>query len=167
MRVSSRWITLLAWIAVVAALAACGGSRRESGPQVPFTQPDVSLRNVQVRGVGLAGSALDLELHVTNPNGYALEDPRVSYRVYLGDVELAKGMTDLAVTVAEHDTAVVRLPATVGYVAMQRAGRELLGTGAAPYRVLGRITVGTPYGRLTFPYDRAGRFATLPGLGAR
>lgn len=162
MRVSSRWITILAWIAVVAALAACGGSRREPGPSIPFDQPGVSLRNVQVRGVGLTGSALDLELGVTNPNGYALEDPRVSYRIYLGDVELAQGMTDLAVTVAGRDSAVVRLPATVGYLAMQRAGRELLGTGAAPYRVLGRITVGTPYGRLTFPYDRAGRFATLP-----
>lgn len=162
MRASSRWITVLAWITVVVAFTACGGSREEAGPAVPFTQPDVALRDVRVRGLGLSGSALDLELRVANPNGYALETPRVSYRVYLGDVELAKGMTDLSVTVAGNDSALVRVPATVGYLAMQRAGRELLGTGAAPYRVLGRITVGTPYGRLTFPYDRAGRFATLP-----
>jgi LEA14-like dessication related protein len=162
MRASSRWITALARTAAVAALAACGGSREGSGPPVPFTQPDVALRNVQIRGMGLTGSALDLELRVANPNGYELEAPRVRYRVYLGDVQLAEGMTDLSVTVAERDSAVVRVPATVGYLAMQRAGRELLGTGAAPYRVLGRITVGTPYGRFTFPYDRAGRFATIP-----
>ena len=162
MRASSRRITAFAWIAAGIALSACGGSPRESAPPIPFTQPEVALRNVHVRGVGLSGSALDLELRVSNPNDYALEAPRVRYRVYVGDVELAEGMTDLSLTVAEHDSAVVRVPATVGFMAMQRAGRELLGTGAAPYRVLGRITVGTPYGRLTFPYDRAGRFATIP-----
>ena len=162
MRASFRTIAFPACIAIAVAVGACGGSPRETVPPVPFTQPEVALRNVHLRGVGISGSALDLELRVSNPNDYALESPRVRYRVYVGYVELAEGMTDLSVTVAQHDSAVVRVPATVGFMAMQRAGRELMGTGAAPYRVLGRITVGTPYGRLTFPYDRAGRFATIP-----
>ena len=154
----------LALSTTLAALAACGGNGtpREAPPPIPFTQPDVALRNVQLRGVGLTGSALDLDLRVDNPNDYALRAPRVSYRVYVGDVQLAEGITDLALTVPEGDSALVRVPATVGYAALQQAGRQLLGTGAAPYRVLGRITVGTPYGRVTFPYDRVGRFATLP-----
>ena len=163
MSASSNRTAILVSIALVAAFTACGGSSRPAEPPIPFTQPDVALRNVQLRGIGLTGGELDLELQVMNPNGYALVDPRVSYRVYLRDVEVASGFTDLSLTVAEGDSAVVRVPASVGYMALQRAGRTLIGgTGAAPYRVLGRITVGTPYGRRTFPYDRVGRFATIP-----
>jgi LEA14-like dessication related protein len=146
------------------ALAACGGPRepREPAPTVPFTQPDVALRNVQLRGVGLTKTALDLDLRVTNANEYALEAPRVSYRVFVGDVELAKGEADLDVVVATGDSALVRVPASVGYLSLQRAGLEVLGAGAANYRVRGRITVGTPYGRMSFPYDRIGRFSPIP-----
>jgi hypothetical protein len=31
------------------------------------------------------------------------------------------------------------------------------------YRVLGDVTVGTPIGSFTIPYDRTGRFSTLGG----
>ena len=41
--------------------------------------------------------------------------------------------------------------------------------GTVSYRMVGRISVGTPYGRLSAPYDRSGRFAPLSlpmsGLG--
>lgn len=159
----TRRLAPLVALALLGALAGCGGGRpRQASSPIPFTRPDVALRNVRLRGVGLTGSTLDLDLRVVNPNGYALEEPRVSYRVYVGDVQLAQGWTDLDLTVPQGDSAIVRVPASVGYVAIQRAGRELLGTGAAAYRVLGRITVGTPYGRVSFPYDRVGRFATIP-----
>src|SRR4051812_19506143 len=147
------------------AFAGCGGGGttrvREPAPTIPFTQPDVALRNVQLRGLGITGGALDLDLRVANPNEYALESPRVAYRVFVGDVELAEGVTDLDMTVAIGDSAVVHVPASVGYLSMTRAGREMMGTGVANYRVRGRITVGTPYGRVTFPYDRVGSFAPM------
>jgi LEA14-like dessication related protein len=150
--------------ALLSAGAGCGssgGSHTSNEPPIPFDQPQVSLRDVRLRGVGLLGGALDVEMRVYNPNDYALESPRVNYRVYLDDVELATGFTDLNVVVPSRDSATVRLPASLSYAGLRRAGRSLLNSGAAPYRVLGRITVGTPYGRLSFPYDRAGNFATL------
>lgn len=162
----SRHVASFASLAALGLFAlACGGGSgnrvREPAPTIPFTQPDVALRNVQLRGLGLTGGALDLDLHVVNPNDYALEAPRVAYRVFVGDVELAEGVTDLDMTVATGDSAMVHVPASVGYLSMTRAGREMLGTGVANYRVRGRITVGTPYGRVTFPYDRVGRFAPM------
>lgn len=148
--------------AALAATLGCGSSGPRPEPEpVPFEQPVVALRHVGLRGVGLRGGALEVEMDVYNPNDYDLVAPRVHYRVYVGDAELASGLADLNVVVPSRDSAVVRIPATVGYGAMRRAGRELLGTGAAPYRVLGRITVGTPYGRLSFPYDRAGQFSPM------
>jgi LEA14-like dessication related protein len=142
----------------------CGSSSYEaveSAPAVPFDQPDVALRDVRLRGVGLIGGAFDVELRVYNPNDYDLQAPRVNYRIMLDDVQVATGFTDLDVVVPGRDSTVVRVPAAFSYAGLGRAGRAMLNMGAAPYRVLGRITVGTPYGRLTFPYDRAGQFSTI------
>ena len=162
MRAHVRFLRPLPAFVLLALAAACGSSgNRPSAPPVPFDQPTVALENVRLRGAGLAGGALDLRLRVYNPNDYDLRAPRVSYRVWLDTVQVAEGFADVDVTVLAGDSASVTVPATVAYAGLRRAGIALAGTGAAPYRVIGRITVGTPYGRLSFPYDRAGRFATL------
>jgi LEA14-like dessication related protein len=100
-------------------------------------------------------------MRVYNPNGYDLRTPRVKYRVLVDQSELATGYTDLNVVLPSQDSAVVRVPASFSYAALGKAGRSVLARGAAPYRVLGKITVGTPYGPITFPYDRAGTLAAL------
>lgn len=154
----------LAAAAATMLLAGCGGSSGGSAPApppIPFDQPEVALRDVHVRGIGLTGGSVDVTLRVYNPNDYDLTAPRVGYRVLVGDALVARGLMDLDVVVPSHDSATVRIPASFGYGALGRAGREMLDTGSAPYRVLGRITVGTPYGRLSFPYDRVGNFAPL------
>lgn len=155
------WRIFVALMASVV-IAGCGSSSRRSGPPVPFDQPTVALRNVRMRGVGILGGELEILLKVFNANAYDLVDPRVSYRVFVDTVLVATGFTDVTLTLPARDSAEVRVPATFRYTGMSGAARVMMGTGAAPYRVLGRITVGTPYGRLTFPYDRAGRFSTIP-----
>jgi LEA14-like dessication related protein len=149
--------------ALLAGASACGGSSRESAAPapIPFSQPDVALRNAHIRGVGLTGGTMDIEMRVYNPNDYDLVSPRVSYRILLGGKHVADGLADPDVVVPAHDSAFVRIPATFSYSSVGGAGRALIDRGALEYRVLGRMTVGTPYGRFWFPYDRAGQFATL------
>ena len=150
-------------VALIAGASACGGSSRESAAPapVPFYQPDVALRDARIRGVGLTGGAMDIEMRVYNPNDYDLISPRVSYRILLDGKHVADGLADPDVVVPAHDSAFVRIPATFSYGSVGSAGRALIGRGALDYRVLGRMTVGTPYGRFWFPYDRAGQFAAL------
>ena len=149
----------LVLVALLVAVAACsGGGTRTT---IPFDQPSVDLRDVRLRGAGMTGGALDLDLSVFNPNGYELAQPRVHYRVYVGDVRVATGYTDVDVTVGARDSAKVSLPASFSYLALGRAGNVLKGRGSANYRVLGTITAGTPYGRISFPYDRIGRFSPM------
>lgn len=148
---------------LLASAAACGGG---SGPAldptpVPFDEPGVALRNAHIRGVGLTGGTMDIEMRLYNPNDYDLVSPRVTYRVLLDGRHVADGLAEPDVVVPAHDSTVVRLPATFSYNTVGKAGRALLNTGALNYRVLGRVTVGTPYGRFWFPYDRAGQFSTL------
>jgi hypothetical protein len=42
-------------------------------------------------------------------------------------------------------------------------GRQLLTRGVVNYRVLGDITVGTPVGNFTRPFDRTAQFNSLGG----
>ena len=150
-------------LSLLAGASGCGGS---SGPTpnatpIPFDEPDVALRNAHIRGVGLTGGAIDIEMRVYNPNDYDLEAPKVSFRVLLDGKHVTDGIAQPDLVVPAHDSTVIRLPATFSYKNASVAGRALISNGALNYRVLGRITVGTPYGRIWFPYDRTGQFSPL------
>lgn len=148
---------------LLAGASGCGGSSAPTpnAAPVPFDEPDVALRDAHIRGIGLTGGAMDIGMRVYNPNDYDLVAPRVSFRVLLDGKHVADGLADPDVVVPAHDSTVLRLPATFSYATAGRAGRALIDNGALSYRVLGRMTVGTPYGRFWFPYDRVGHFAPL------
>jgi hypothetical protein len=58
---------------------------------------------------------------------------------------------------------VVRLPVQFTFAGLGAAGRQLLRSGAVNYRVLGDVTVSTPIGSFTRPFDRTGQFTSLGG----
>lgn len=162
---------IVAVLAIVAATA-CGGGRAEpANPPVPFYEPTVALRDVRMSGVGLTGGAMDIDFNVYNPNDYRLVSPRVTYTVYIGDVELGEGFHDIETEVQSRDSTRLTVPVKFSYIGAGRAGKEALGSGVAIYRVVGRIYVGTPYGRLWSRYDRQGSYSPmakiLGGIGSR
>ena len=158
-----RTLAAAALVSVVAIAGCSSGSSAPRTPPVPFYSPTVALRDVKLGGVGITGGAMDVTLKVYNPNDYRLLAPRVSYRVLVDTVQVAKGIYDADIELSERDSALVRLPVSVSYIGASRAGRALMSTGAVQYRILGHITVGTPYGRLSAPYDRIGSFSNLSG----
>ena len=126
-----------------------------------FETPVVSFRNVEVRGLGLDGGSLDVVLNVYNPNGYKLEATRLSYSLMVDSVPVGSGVIDQRFAVQGGDSTVVRLPITFRYAGLGSAGRQLLTRGAVNYRVLGDVTVATPVGDFTRPFDRAGQFTSF------
>ena len=126
-----------------------------------FETPVVSFRNVEVKGLGLSGGSLDVLLSVYNPNGYKLEATRLSYRVLIDSIPLGTGTIDQRFAVQGGDSTVVRLPITFAYAGLGSAGRQLLSRGAVNYRVLGDVTVNTPVGDFTRPFDRTGQFTSF------
>jgi LEA14-like dessication related protein len=155
-------ITAAAAAAVVLLLAA---GCKDVASRV-FAQPSVAFRDVRLRGIGIQGGTVDVVLRVANPNPYALTATAATYRLLTGDsVEVGRGTTAQAYTVAAHDSALVTLPLDVSWRGLRDAGRAALAGGAVPYRVLGTITADTPIGAHDFPIDARGRFAAL-GAGA-
>ena len=157
-----RRVIAVAAIGVAAATLACASTG--GPPPPPFYRPSVSLRDVKMGGVGITGGSLDVLLNVYNPNTYGLEQPRVRYRVYVDTLPVARGIYDSDLVLDSRDSVKLRVPASFSYLGLGIAGRALLNTGSLNYRVVGDITVTTPYGRYTFPYDRAGYFSSLEGV---
>jgi LEA14-like dessication related protein len=145
----------------LAFVAAAGGACASLGKSV-FNEPVVSFKNVQINGLGLDGGSLDVVLNVYNPNGFKLDATRLTYRLLVGDsVPLGQGALDSRFTVQKNDSTEVRLPVTFSYRGLGAAGQQLIRSGTVNYRVQGDVTVATPIGNFTRPYDRTGRFAAL------
>lgn len=158
-----RTLTTTLTTAALALTAACGGSSAPGPyvPPVPFDEPIVAMRDVRLAGAGLTGGSMDIVISVYNPNDYSVQTPRLSYYLLVDTTRVATGSYDALLELAPRDSAEVRIPATFSYVSMRNAGRSAASVGTVNYRMVGRISVGTPYGRLSAPYDHAGRFAPL------
>jgi LEA14-like dessication related protein len=128
-----------------------------------FKEPVVTLQNVQLNGLGLTGGSLDVILNVYNPNGFNLDATRMTYRLMVDSIPFGTGLVESRFTVGGKDSSLVRIPLDFTYSGIGEAGRQLLNTGSINYRVLGDVTVGTPLGNFTVPYDRNGRFSAMSG----
>ena len=128
-----------------------------------FKEPVVSFREMRVTGLGLTGGSLDVVLSVYNPNSYKLDATRLTYNLMIDSVAFGSGALDQKFTVQSGDSTIVRLPINFTYAGIGEAGRQLLNTGTVNYRVTGDMTVGTPLGNFTRPYDRTGRYTALRG----
>jgi LEA14-like dessication related protein len=144
----------------VAALSAVGCA---SVGRSVFEQPVVTFKDLRVNGLGLQGGSLDVVLSVYNPNRYSLNATRLTYRLMVDSVPLGTGALDQRFVVQRGDSTTVRLPVAFSYAGLGSAGRQLLRSGTVNYRVLGDVTVGTPLGNFTRPFDRTGHFSTFGG----
>ena len=154
-----RRLMLGAATAAIAATVACSALGKQA-----FQQPVVQLKDVAVQGMGLTGGTLAVKLNVYNPNGYRLDDTRLTYNVNIGDnVNLANGILDQNFSVQSGDSSTITIPVSFTYSGIGAAGRQLLNTGGVSYRVNGDVTVGTVVGNFTVPYSSTGRYNAMSG----
>jgi LEA14-like dessication related protein len=151
--------------AVVIAAATAAGCATV-GRQV-FQEPVVQLKDVRVNGLGLTGGTLDVVLSVYNPNNFQLDATRMTYRLLVDSLQFATGALDSRFTVQEDDSSTVTIPVNFTWNGVGELGRQLLNTGSVNYRVMGDVTVATPLGNFTRPYDRSGRYTALRGNTSR
>lgn len=150
-----RKLALMLGVAAAVSVGACSALGKAA-----FKQPVVTLRDVEVRGLGLTGGSLDVRLNVYNPNHYRLDASRLNYRVQMaGDsVTVATGTLDSKFTVQDNDSTLVTIPVNFSYSGLGAAGKSLINSGAVNYHVLGDVLVGTTIGSFTVPFSSTGRF---------
>jgi len=157
-----RKVVLLAAAAAMVTGSACASLGRRM-----FEEPVVTFKEVKLNGLGLSGGDLDVVLSVYNPNNFQLKATRLTYRLMVDTLPLGTGALAERFIVPEGDSSLVRIPISFSYAGLGAAGRQLLQSGAVNYRVLGDVTVDTPLGSFTRPYDRTGKFTALSGATSR
>lgn len=149
-------------VILLAALAACGGS--------VFRQPQVTLNNVRLGGLGLSGGTLLVNLEVVNPNRFALNANQLSYQLSLSDpaetpdttwVDFAEGVYDQPFSVPAGDTATVQIPIEFTYSGIGSAANSLLRRGTFTYRARGTVDLRTPLGGYDVPFSKRGTVTLL------
>ena len=158
MRTTKFTAAALAALAIVVAGCATLG-------RATFKEPIVHFQDAKVTGLGITGGSLEVKLSVYNPNGFKLDGTRLTYNVLVDSIKFGDGALTQQFTVQEKDSTIVTLPLSFTYAGIGAAGRQLMNTGSVNYRVTGDVTVGTPLGNFTRPYDQTGRFSTLSGRG--
>ena len=148
-----RYLVLAATLVAVAGCSVLGSQA--------FKEPVVDVRTVQLRGLGLTGGSVDVQLAVYNPNGYRLDATRLTYNLQFDTVTFATGALTDRLTAQANDTMVVTIPVNFTYRGVGEAGRQIINTGTINYNVRGDLTVGTPVGNFTVPYNRQGRVSSF------
>jgi LEA14-like dessication related protein len=148
---------------IVAALTLIAGVGCATLGGRSFKEPIVHFQDARITGLGITGGSLEVKLSVYNPNGFRLDGTRLTYKLMVDSVRFGEGVLADRFQVQEKDSTIVTLPLSFTYSGVGEAGRQLMNTGAVNYRVLGDVTVATPLGNFTRPYDQTGRFSTLQG----
>ncbi len=143
---------------IVAALfiVFAGGACATFGRQA-FRTPTVELMDIRIKGIGLDGGSLDLVLDVYNPNDYRIDITRLSYTLIADTSQVATGVVTRRVTLKSKQPTDVSLPVSFTMRELMGAAEVLLRKGSVDYVVKGDVTVDSPFGSVTKPYEGRAR----------
>lgn len=132
-------------------------------------QPRVTIADVRVVSLGLAGGTARVELEIDNPNRFDLTVRTLSYRLEVADGPSGEGSVDRWIPLAQEEeversiaapgrsTVNVEVPVAFEYRALGAALRSLLVDGEVRYRVQGAVRVRGPVGEHRLPFNNIGR----------
>ena len=130
-----------------------------------FSRPTVSVRAVKLKSVGLTGGSIDIALSIANPNPYPLPVRHATYSFALADsTQVGSGESAAAFTLPAHDSTVVEFPVDVSWQGLRAVARDAARDGTVDYIFKGTVTLDTPLGDPSVPFETVGRFTPPPAL---
>jgi LEA14-like dessication related protein len=144
---------------LAAALAACAAVGNA------LQDPEIKLERVQVRGVGVRGGELELQLSLDNPNPFDLRGTEIALGFdvegsHVGDVRYADDFN-----LDSGRRTALSLPLTFEWAGVGSALKAALSSGEIPYEMKGQLTIQTPWGAQSVPFTAEGR-VPLSRVGA-
>jgi LEA14-like dessication related protein len=122
-------------------LAACATLGRLS-----FTEPEVSLQEIAVTGIGLTGGTFDLVFDVWNPNDYRIRSTRLEVGVDLEGTHFGDALLDRPLDLSPTNHSRVVVPVRFQWAGVGAGAKALLTRRAVGYGITGRVLLDTPLG---------------------
>jgi LEA14-like dessication related protein len=145
-------------LAAVTALSGCSIFMRS------IEKPKASVRDVSISSIsaaGLGGISGQLQLDVTNPNGFGVPLSGIDWQLAIGGARAVTGTVELSQTIPARGVAPVATSLTVSATDAIAVGSALAG-GARGYTMKARLHFSTPVGEVSVDVEHAG---TLGGGG--
>lgn len=154
-----------AWLLVVAACAAAGGC---SMFMRSIEKPKAAVRDVSLSSAGFGGVSGQLQLDVTNPNGFGVPLAGIDWQLSIGGARAVTGTVQLSQTIPARGVAPVATSLTV-HARDAIAVASALAGGARSYAVKARLRFSTAVGELHVDVEHAGTLdaGTLGAAGRR
>ncbi|PYO40084.1 MAG: hypothetical protein DMD33_18920 [Gemmatimonadetes bacterium] len=114
-----------------------------------FQEPDVSLQEIQITGIGLAGGTFDLVFDVWNPNDYRLRSTRLEVGVDLEGTHFGDALLDRPLDLSPTNHSRVVVPVRFEWAGLGAGAKALLTRRAVGYAITGRVFLDTPLGDKT------------------
>jgi len=138
---SSSVAFLFVAFASVAVLASCATLRG-----LTFQEPDVSLQEIDIKGIGLTGGTFDLVLDVWNPNDYRLRSTRLEVGIDLEGTHFGDALLDRPLDLSPTNHSRVVVPVRFEWAGLGAGAKALLTRRAVGYAITGRVLLDTPLG---------------------
>ena len=117
--------------------------------RLAFTDPDVSLQEIAVTGIGLTGGTFDLVFDVYNPNDYRIRSTRLEVGVDLEGTHFGDALLDRPLDLSPTNHSRVVVAVRFEWAGLGAGAKALLTRRAVGYGITGRVLLDTPLGDKT------------------
>ena len=146
-------------LAVVLGIGGCLQTGCATLGQATFSEPRVSLAEIQLLGLGLSGGTLNLVLSVYNPNRYEITGGRLEAGVALEETEFGSIALERSISLPANDTTLVEVPLRFSWQGVGAGARAFLQRGSVAYVLNGSLIAVTPLGEHAVPVTTTGTVA--------
>jgi len=148
---------LLALAAAAVTLSGCAAINTWSNLQ----SPQVEVAGIKLASIGLTSGTFDVTLRVNNPNSIDLNGTHLVATIDAKDQRFADIDLTQAFTLPKGMAVPVVVPVTIQWSGASGAVRQLIGAGAVPYKIGGRVTVDTPIGARGMDFSTSGTVSVV------
>jgi LEA14-like dessication related protein len=111
-----------------------------------FTEPDVTLQEIDIVGLGLTGGTFDLVFDVWNPNDYRLRSTRLEVGIDLEGTHFGDALLDRPLDLSPTNHSRVVVPVRFEWAGLGAGAKALVTRRALAYGITGAVLLDTPLG---------------------
>ncbi len=136
------------------------GRRRRGGLPFAFSGdfplyqvPSVAVSAVRAKSLTVGGADLDVEIKITNPNGFSLTVDELEYDLKFGGHPISHGRFRSGGSVNAASHSVLPIPLLFNFFEVGKDVHALLEQETVTCQIYGNLHIQTEWGRLSLPYE--------------